>query len=104
MRLDTPFLLDEAISDDDFMPDMSETVDAIRTTTDRFALGALAELLRHPHPSVRSAAVEALRSLRPSSLELRRQLSPVEVMRVRDALGLERTRKTRKARKARGIV
>jgi len=60
------FLLDEAISDDDFMPDMSETVDAIRTTTDRSRSGAR----RAPpasSPSVRSAAVEALRSLRPSS-------------------------------------
>jgi HEAT repeat protein len=98
MRVDTPFLLDEGFADDDFMPDMSATVDAIRTTTDPYALGALAELLEHSHPSVRAAAVEALRALHPSSLELRRQLSPVAVMRVRAALGLQRTRKTRNAR------
>ena len=68
MRVDTPFLLDEGFADDDFMPDMSATVDAIRTTTDPYALGALAELLEHSHPSVRAA------------------------------LGLQRTRKTRNAR------
>jgi HEAT repeat protein len=100
MHIDTPFLLDDAFCDDDLMPDVSETVDAIRTTNDPLALGALADLLQHPHPSVRAAAVEALRGLRPSSLELRRQLSPVAAMRVRDALGIERTRKTRKARAA----
>jgi hypothetical protein len=101
MYTDTATLYDDIPSDDDLTPGLEDMTEVIRTTSDRLALPALAELLEHPPPAVRAAAVEALGTLRPSPLELRRQLSPRALARVRNALGEQRTRVTRKARRVR---
>ena len=100
MHIDTPVLFDEIPSDDDFTAGLEEMYEVIRTTTDPLALATLAELLEHPHPSIRSAAAEALDRMHPKELDLRRQLSPGAAIRVRKAMGWTRTRSTRKARKS----
>jgi hypothetical protein len=93
-------LFDGMPYDDDLTPGLEEMIEVIRRTTDPLALPALAELLEHPHPSVQSAAVEALLMLGPSSRAIRRQLDRRAAARVRDALGWGRVRPTREARAA----
>lgn len=87
-----------ADDDDDVSPGLSQMIDVIRCTRDPLALPALADLLRHPHPSIRGAAVEALETLNPSSVAIRRQLGASDAGRVRAVLGRTRTSKTRHAR------
>jgi hypothetical protein len=93
-------LFDAMPYDDELTPGLEEMIEVIRRTTDPLALPALAELLEHPHPSVQSAAVEALVMLGPSGHAIRRQLDRRAAARVRDALGWGRGRPTREARAA----
>jgi hypothetical protein len=100
VHIDTPALFDDASIDDDFSPGLEGLCEVVRTASDPLALATLAELLEHPHPSIRSAAAEALARLSPKDLDLRRQLSPRAAARVRTAMGWTKSRPTRKARGA----
>jgi len=92
------FYCDDLTTDDDRVSGIDDLIDVLATTLDPLSLDTLAELLLHPDGRVRSAALEAIERLRPSNLELRRQLTPSAFRRVRRALGWAKTRPTRKAR------